>query len=61
MFPAGAVEPDNLPALIQKTRDFLQRVPEVKNSDAFSLQTSMDQTMNLYNSALGNRTDETTA
>ena len=61
MFPVGAVEPDNLPALIQKTRDFLQRVPEVKNSDAFSLQTSMDQTMNLYNSALGNRKDETTA
>ncbi len=27
MFAAGAVEPDNLPALIQKTRDFLQQEP----------------------------------
>ena len=61
MFPDGAVEPDNLPALIQKTRDFLQHTPEVKNSNAFSLQASMDQTMSLYNSALGNGTDETTA
>jgi glycosyltransferase involved in cell wall biosynthesis len=53
MFPAGAVEPDNLPALIQKTRDFLQRMPTVESSDAFSLRTSMDQTMDLYRAALG--------
>jgi glycosyltransferase involved in cell wall biosynthesis len=53
MFPAGAVEPDNLPALIQKTRDFLQHMPTVENSDAFSLRTSMVQTMNLYRTALG--------
>ena len=53
MFPTGAVEPDNLPALIQKTRDFLKRTPKVEKSDAFSLKSSMDQTMNLYQSVLG--------
>lgn len=52
MFPIGAVEPDNLPALIQKTREFLQRTPTVNESDAFSLQKSMEQTMRLYNAAL---------
>lgn len=52
MFPAGAVDPDNLPALIQKTRDFLQRTPTVDKSDAFSLQTSMAQTIDLYHAAL---------
>lgn len=52
MFPAGAVEPDNLPALIQKTREFLRQAPMVEKTDAFSLQASMDQTMNLYHSAL---------
>ena len=53
MFPAGAVEPDNLPALIKKTREFLLSPPMVENNDAFSLQASMEQTMNLYLSALG--------
>jgi glycosyltransferase involved in cell wall biosynthesis len=48
MFPQGAVEPDNLPALIEKTRIFLQQKPCVANSDAFSLQESMEQTMDLY-------------
>ena len=52
MFKAGAVEPDNLPALIQKTRDFLQQAPMVEKSDAFSLRTSMDQTLGLYHAAL---------
>ena len=53
MFPPGAVEPDNLPALIQKTREFLQEMPPVDRSDAFSLQDSMEQTMSLYQTALG--------
>lgn len=52
MFPEGAVEPDNLPALIQKTSAFLQQVPTVKKSDAFSLQDSMNRTIALYQSAL---------
>jgi len=52
MFAAGAVEPDDLPALIEKTREFLRHTPRVENSDAFSLQTSMDQTMRLYHAVL---------
>lgn len=61
MFPVGAVEPDNLPALLQKTREFLQQEPMVENSQAFSLQTSMEQTMSLYRSAIKRKTDEITA
>ena len=52
MFPSGAVDPDNIPALVQKTCEFLQHAPKVNNSDAFTLQTSMEQTMQLYRSAL---------
>lgn len=52
MFPEGAVEPDDLPALLQKTRGFLAQRPTVGNSGAFSLQSSMDQTLGLYRSAL---------
>lgn len=52
MFQPGAVEPDNLPALIQKTREFLLEPPAVDKSDAFSLQNSMEQTMSLYHAAL---------
>jgi len=53
MFPFGAVEPDNLPALIRKTRAFLLKPPTVRDSDAFSLQASMALTMALYRSTLG--------
>jgi len=53
MFPIGGVDPDNLPALAQKTRTFLQQAPVVERSDAFSLRDSMEQTMHLYRSALG--------
>ena len=52
MFPTGAVDPDNLPDLVQKTREFLQQAPMVENSDAFSLKDSMDQTMRLYDFAV---------
>ena len=52
MFPEGAVEPDDLPALTQKTREFLEHKPAVRKSDAFSLQSSMEQTLSLYRSAL---------
>ena len=52
MFPNGAVDPDNLPDLVQKTREFLQQAPMVENSDAFSLKDSMDQTMRLYDFAV---------
>jgi len=53
MYPFGAVQPDNLSALIHKTGTFLQQAPMVAQSNAFSLKTSMDQTLELYHSALG--------
>ncbi|MCW8924878.1 MAG: glycosyltransferase [Xanthomonadales bacterium] len=52
MFPRGAVVPDNVAALVEKTREFLQDKPVVKHSDAFSLRDSMEQTLRLYQSAL---------
>lgn len=52
MFPAGAVPPDDLLALVEKTARFLEQRPVVKHSNAFSLRESMDQTMQLYQSAL---------
>ena len=52
MYPFGAVQADNLSALVHKTGTFLQQAPMVGKSDAFSLQASMDQTLALYESAL---------
>lgn len=52
MYPFGAIQADNLPALVHRTGTFLQQTPMVKQSNAFSLQVSMDQTMNLYLNAL---------
>jgi len=52
MYPFGAVQADNLSALVHKTGTFLQQAPMVAKSDAFSLQASMDQTMDLYQKAL---------
>ena len=53
MYPFGAVQADNFAALVQRTGIFLQQTPMVGKSDAFSLEASMDQTMNLYHSVLG--------
>ena len=52
MYPFGAVQADNLAALVFKTGTFLQQTPMIKDSDAFSLQSSMEQTLSLYQSAL---------
>lgn len=52
MYPFGAVQADNLSALVHKTGTFLQQSPMVGKSDAFSLKSSMDQTVALYHSAL---------
>ena len=52
MFPAGAVVPDDVIDLIEKTTGFLDQRPVVKHSDAFLLRDSMDQTLQLYQSAL---------
>ncbi len=53
MYPFGAVQADNLQALVHRVGTFLQQTPMVKKSDAFSLLASMDQTLNLYLHALG--------
>jgi len=53
MYPFGAVQADNLQALVHRTGTFLQQTPMVLKSNAFSLQESMDQTMNLYLDVLG--------
>jgi glycosyltransferase involved in cell wall biosynthesis len=53
MYPFGAVQADNLAALIHKTGTFLQQTPMIRNSDSFSLQSSMEQTLKLYHQALG--------
>jgi len=53
MFPRGGVDPDNQPALARKTRAFLESPPLIRKNDAFSLQSSMDQTLDLYLCALG--------
>ncbi len=52
MFPAGAVEPDNPAALLDKAREFLRQPPRVAPSRAFLLETSMRQTEQLYRDAL---------
>jgi len=52
MFPAGAIKPDNQPALLEKTRAFLRHPPVVQPSEAFSLHTSMEKTMALYLASL---------
>ena len=52
MYPFGAVQADNFAALVQRTGIFLQQSAMVGSSNAFSLEISMEQTMNLYHSAL---------
>lgn len=58
MFPQGAVEADNPAALLEKTREFLNKRPEVLPSNAFSLAESMKSSLNLYQSLLSNRATE---
>jgi len=55
MYPFGAVQADNLQALVHRTGTFLQQTPMVLKSEAYSLQTSMDKTMDLYLDALGSQ------
>lgn len=52
MFPLGAVEADDFAALTRKTRAFLLDKPLVKKNETFSLQKSMERTINLYRLAL---------
>jgi glycosyltransferase involved in cell wall biosynthesis len=48
MYPFGGVQADNMAALTHRTGTFLQQTPMVKESDDFSLQSSMEQTLDLY-------------
>ena len=48
MFPAGAVTPDSLAALLARTREFLDAPPQVPESRAFLLEESMQKTLSLY-------------
>ena len=50
MFPQGAVRPDSLAALTEKSRSFLLERPTVPESDAFRLAKSMEETLRLYQS-----------
>jgi len=52
MYPFGAVQADNFGALVQRTGIFLQQSPMVAKSNAFSLEASMNQIMDLYHAAL---------
>jgi glycosyltransferase involved in cell wall biosynthesis len=52
MFPAGAVRPDSLSALVARTRAFLDEPPRVPASEAFLLETSMQKTLMLYQGLL---------
>ena len=53
MYPFGGVQADNMAALIHRTGTFLQQTPMVLKCDTFSLESSMNQTLNLYCNALG--------
>jgi len=48
MFPPGAVRPDDPQDLLLRSRDFLRQRPPVRPSPAFSLEDSMNQTLQLY-------------
>lgn len=48
MFPSGAVRPDSLAALTERSREFLDHPPAVPESDAFLLEDSMNRTLKLY-------------
>lgn len=55
IYPEGAVPPDSPAALLDKTRAFLAHAPEVKPSEAFRLEDSMEQTLALYKMLLSQR------
>ena len=52
MFPQGAVTPDQPAQLLSRTRTFLRNRPVVAPSTAFVLEDSMNNTLDLYRSAL---------
>ncbi len=61
MFPQGAVIPDDPVDLLEKTRQFLRQPPLVAPSQAFLLEDSMQQTLQVYQSLLASPQGETQA
>jgi glycosyltransferase involved in cell wall biosynthesis len=55
MFPAGAVRPDDRRELLARTISFLDHKPRVPESEDFLLETSMENTLRLYESAMEDR------
>ena len=58
LYPFGAVPAGNLAALRAQTATFLHQAPSVEPTTAFSLQQSMQQTVDLYQSLLGHMRDK---
>jgi glycosyltransferase involved in cell wall biosynthesis len=56
MFPEGAVTAGDHRALLERSRQFLKSRPEVRPSTAFGLEESMKKTLDVYESALSERT-----
>ena len=52
MFPQGAVEPGNMTAMAERAREFLQQPPTVPDTSAFSLRSSMQKHLELYQSLI---------
>jgi glycosyltransferase involved in cell wall biosynthesis len=50
LFPAGAVSPGNRGELLDRSRAFLKRRPQILPNPAFGLRESMDKTMAVYRS-----------
>jgi glycosyltransferase involved in cell wall biosynthesis len=55
MFPEGSVTPGSKSQLHERARRFLIQPPRVNNSDAFSLQASMHNTLEVYKQAIADR------
>lgn len=52
MFPEGLVEPDNLEQALEKVKQFMDAPPLVRENRVFTLEKMLDQTLNLYESAV---------
>ena len=52
LFQQGAVEPGNRGQLLERSRLFLSKRPQVKRGEAFGLRESMENTMDVYKSLI---------
>ncbi len=55
MFPRGAVHPGDRATLLARSLEFLRNPPAVGKSSAFGLRASMERTLGVYHSVLGER------